>query len=258
MLAATVAVSASTAAPAIAADPGSVTSATGGGVASASTDGESARLDGIDVSHWQGTIGWGKVARDGVEFAIAKATEGTYFVDGQYARNKARSVARGLFFTAYHYARPSGGRSDAIHEADWFVRHADLGPGNLVPALDLETSGRLGHRALRRWTLAWLGRVEARLGVKPMIYTTPAFWEYYLRDSRAIARQGYQVLWIAHWGANHPRVPARDWNGNSWTYWQWTARGDVNGIRGNVDRNWFSGNDLGVLTIRTLRRAAAD
>lgn len=32
---------------------------------------------GIDVSHYQGSINWGTVAADGVAFAYIKATEGT-------------------------------------------------------------------------------------------------------------------------------------------------------------------------------------
>jgi len=32
---------------------------------------------GIDVSHWQGTIDWKKVKSQGVAFAYIKATEGT-------------------------------------------------------------------------------------------------------------------------------------------------------------------------------------
>ena len=46
-------------------------------------------LEGIDVSHWQGTINWPKVAAAGKKFAIIKATEGTNYVDPHYATNRA-------------------------------------------------------------------------------------------------------------------------------------------------------------------------
>src|SRR5436190_24372522 len=42
-------------------------------------------VDGIDVSHWQGTIDWSQVAGSGYRFAILKATEGQTFDDPNYA-----------------------------------------------------------------------------------------------------------------------------------------------------------------------------
>src|SRR4051812_17577721 len=37
--------------------------------------------EGVDVSHWQGTINWATVAGAGIKFAFCKATEGTTYVD---------------------------------------------------------------------------------------------------------------------------------------------------------------------------------
>ncbi len=44
-------------------------------------------VSGIDVSHHQGAIDWQAVASAGIDFAYAKATEGSQFVDGQFASN---------------------------------------------------------------------------------------------------------------------------------------------------------------------------
>src|SRR5512141_1045183 len=116
-------------------------------------------LAGIDVSRWQGVIRWSDVVTDGVDFAIAKATEGRFSRDDQYARNKERAAAFGLPFTAYHYAHPDRTANDAVLEADNFVDTAHLGPGNLRPALDLEDAGGMGPRGLKRWVKAWLAAV---------------------------------------------------------------------------------------------------
>jgi len=51
--------------------------------------GTAAVLEGIDVSHWQGTITWSKVAAAGKKFAIIKASEDTDFVDDHYLTNRA-------------------------------------------------------------------------------------------------------------------------------------------------------------------------
>jgi len=214
---------------------------------------------GIDVSHWQSYVRWSHVARDGIDFAIVKATDGTWMKDDWYDRNKARAERAGLKFTAYHFARPGrqGGsvEADARLEAKWFLRHADLKPRNLTPVLDLEVNGGLGSGALRTWTLTWLRTVERELGVKPMIYTSPGFWAGHVGNTKTIARAGFDVLWVAHYGTSRPSVPASRWDGNGWTFWQWTKCGRVDGVNGCVDRNYFRGSELRDLTIRRLSSA---
>jgi len=213
-------------------------------------------VSGIDVSHWQSFVRWRHVARDGIDFAIVKATDGTWMKDRWYDLNKSRAEKAGLKFTAYHFARPGRGggsvQSDARREALWFLRHADLKPRNLVPVLDLEVSGGLSSSALRTWTLTWLRTVERELGVKAMIYTSPGFWRGHVGNSKAIAKAGFDVLWVAHYGTSRPMVPASRWDGNGWSFWQWTKCGRVDGVRGCVDRNYFRGRDVRDLTIRRL------
>ncbi|MDP8957453.1 MAG: glycoside hydrolase family 25 protein [Actinomycetota bacterium] len=200
---------------------------------------------GIDVSHWQGTITWSKVKAAGIRFAIAKATEGKTYNDPQYARNRRRALRNGILFTAYHFARPDGSEGDARIEADHLVDVAKLKSGNLIPALDLEDTGGLGKAALQKWVWRWLKRVTYRLnGVKPMIYTSPYFWETYMGNSRAYADAGYKTLWIAHWKTQSPRVPAENWGGNGWTFWQWTNCWKVNGIEGCVDGDRYNGTNF--------------
>lgn len=210
---------------------------------------------GIDVSHWQGRIDWKRVARSGrVQFVVAKATEGTWRVDPMYARNKKLAQQQGLYFTAYHFANPSREPNDALREADWFLKHADLGGANLLPALDLEDHGGLSPAQLQRWVFQWMRRVEQRLGVKPMLYTSPGFWSGRVADSTAVARAGFDTLWLSHWYVRKPWIPANRWAKHGWSFWQWTETGSVPGIGGAVDRNVYSGPRLQKLTIRALRR----
>lgn len=201
-------------------------------------------LPGIDVSHHQGAIDWVQVAASGQRFAIAKATEGRTFVDPNYATNKAGAVANGIAFGAYHFARPDDTPNDAVIEADHFVDVAQLGPGNLIPVLDIERTGGLTQAEVTTWILAWLDRVTERLRVRPMIYTSPSGWENRTGDTTAVAEAGYTVLWVAHWGVSQPRLPANDWNGNGWTFWQYDNCGSVAGIQGCVDVDWYDGTSL--------------
>lgn len=206
-------------------------------------------LPGIDVSHHQDVIDWAQVAASGQRFAIAKATEGTSFVDPMYATNKAGAEANGIAFGAYHFARPDATPNDAQLEADHFVDTALLQPGNLIPVLDIERTGGLSQAEITTWILDWLARVTVRLGVRPMVYTSPNGWDTRTGDTTAVADAGYTVLWVAHWDVAEPRLPANEWSGNGWTFWQYDNCGSIPGIQGCVDRDWFDGATFDAVSI---------
>jgi lysozyme len=207
---------------------------------------------GIDVSHWQGYIRWAEVKKAGVGFVIAKATEGQWFVDHRYARNKSRADHLGIRFSAYHFASPDRTYRDAIREANHFVRTAGLAGRHLLPVLDLEISGGLSRSELITWVKTWLRRVEAKLGVKPMIYTSPSFWKDRMGNTTWFANNGYR-LWIAHWYVSSPRVPADNWGGRGYTLWQLTDCARVKGISGCVDGDLYRGTDIRTLLIKRNR-----
>jgi GH25 family lysozyme M1 (1,4-beta-N-acetylmuramidase) len=198
-------------------------------------------FQGIDVSHWQGTIDFDAVAGAGVRFVFAKATEGQTFNDPNYATYRADAAAAGLAFGAYHYARPDSSTNDAVLEADHFVDIALPASGDLLPVIDLEDAGGLSTSALTTWLWAFLGEVLAKKGVHALIYTSPSFWQTHLGDTDAFAKGGYSLLWIAHWFAPTPTVPGKNWGGYGWTFWQNSDCITVPGIGGCVDSDFFNG-----------------
>ncbi|MGH3009829.1 MAG: glycoside hydrolase family 25 protein [Gaiellaceae bacterium] len=210
---------------------------------------------GIDVSNWNGAIKWSKVAGAGYRFAFGKATEGTTFTDGTYSTNREGSEAAGLAFGAYHFARPTGGSvaavtASATAQADYFLSVADPQPGELPPVLDLEKTGNLKAKLLTAWTQAWVNEIYARLGVQPFIYSSPAFWQSYLGNATSIAASG-ALLWIAHWtSASQPWVPAKNWNGTGWTFWQWTDCVAVPGLAHCSDGDRMNGLRPGAVAIQ--------
>lgn len=201
-------------------------------------------LEGIDISHWQGSVDFAKVRGAGKRFVVAKATEGIGFTDVNWTKYRTNAQAAGLVVTGYHFARPDGNPTKPREEARWFVSQLNLQPGMIVPALDLERGGGLGKTALTAWVQAWLDEVYLLTGARAMIYVSPSFWRNYLGDTRTFADQGYDVLWVAHWGVSSPSVPASNWGGKGWTFWQYTSDGTVPGIDGRVDLNRYNGTDL--------------
>jgi GH25 family lysozyme M1 (1,4-beta-N-acetylmuramidase) len=201
--------------------------------------------EGIDVSHWQGTIDWNKVRASGKKFVYMKASENTSFVDNKYATNRAAAKAAGLLVGAYHFAQPGTGAGDAVAEADHFINTARPVRGELIPVLDLEVTNGLGSTALQSWTKSFLNRVYERTGIRAAIYVSPSFWSTKMGNSSWFANSGYKVLWVAHWTTSGtPSVPAENWGGYGWTFWQYTSDGTVPGISGRVDLNRYKGTDF--------------
>jgi lysozyme len=194
-------------------------------------------IRGIDVSSHQPRVDWARVKADGIGFVYIKATEGVGFVDPKFGAHWAGAKSVGLPRGAYHFARPdtgSGGtaataKKDANAEADAFLATAAPRSGDLLPVLDLETAG-LSPSLMVVWATAWLERVRARTGVRPVLYTYPGFWSR-MGNTRTL---GSYPLWIASYGVSSPQVPA-GWS--RYTIWQYTSSGSVPGIAGNVDMN---------------------
>lgn len=203
------------------------------------------------MSHWQGTIDWTQVAAAGKRFAFLKASDSTDYIDPTYATNRSGANANGIVIGAYHFARPDTTPGDAAAEADLFVNTADVHVGDLRPVLDLEVTGNLSPTNLAAWVKAFLDRVYERTGVRAAIYASPSFWTTSVGGTSSVAVGGYPVYWVAHWTtAASPWVPASDWGGYGWTFWQYSSTGSVPGITWRVDLDRFRYNDLAAYRVR--------
>lgn len=186
---------------------------------------------GIDVSYHQATIEWSKVRRAGIKFAFIRVSDGLTVTDPEFVRNwtnaREAKIARG----AYQFFRPE---QNAIAQADKLIAAIADDKGELAPVIDVESTGGLRPAQIAKQVTLWIDRVRARLGVEPIIYTSPDFW----RDEVGGADLSSQPLWVAHYTRECPRVPA-PWT--RWTFWQYSKTGRVPGIKGNVDLNVFQG-----------------
>ena len=213
-----------------------------------------ARVPGIDVSHWQGTINWGSVAVAGKKFAFQKATESTNYTDPTLTANLSNGKNAGVLMGVYHFARPSTATDDATAEADWFVNRAGqyMTPGHLPPVLDLEDGASMTATQLSNWVHEFQNRVITRTGVTPIIYCNTNFATNEVNSSVNI-----YPLWIANWSTAYgdPSTtgspPCGVWGAGNWHFWQHSSTGAVSGISGNVDLDVFDGTlaDLQAMVI---------
>ncbi|MEW6734767.1 MAG: glycoside hydrolase family 25 protein [Acidobacteriota bacterium] len=196
-------------------------------------------LRGIDVSHYNGTIKFNLVKSAGIIFAFAKATEGTSYRDAKFKDNWKAMKDAGIIRGAYHYFIPS---DDASQQASHFIETVELQPGDLPPVLDVESAGN-DQQVLINGVKTWLEVVEKQTGYKPIIYTSPSFWNSNMTD-----QFGAYPLWIANYKTGAPTIPS-GWT--QWNFWQYSNSGSINGVTGSVDLDYFNGSatNLQSLTI---------
>ncbi len=195
---------------------------------------------GIDVSHHQGPIAWRGVARGGIGFAFIKATEGVLTRDPRFGVNWNAAGDAGLLRGAYHFFHPA---KPVRAQVDHFCSVTGaFSPGELPPVLDIEETipydewPTVPRRQRLELALEWLRAVEARMGVRPIVYTRKGFVAAMFGAPGPLAAF---PLWIAHYTLQPaPACP----DGWTWTFWQYTQSGRVPGISGAVDMNRFSGS----------------
>jgi lysozyme len=193
-----------------------------------------ATTPGIDVSHYQGTIDFAKVAAAGKKFVIVKATESTGYIDPSFAGYWADIKKAGMIRGAYHFFRAN---VDATAQANYFVNTVgQLGADDLPPMLDLETTDGESAATIASRALTWLQVVEKATGKKPILYTYVSFWQSTLGQPSGF--QGYPLN-IANYGVTCPQQVG-SWP--AWTMWQYSSTGSVSGISGDVDEDYFNGD----------------
>lgn len=87
----------------------------------------------VDLSHHNCNVDLGQAQSAGIVGVVHKATQGTSFVDPEYATNRAKAKAAGLLWGAYHF----GAGADGVEQADFFLKTVQPGPQDLL-VLDFE------------------------------------------------------------------------------------------------------------------------
>jgi len=190
--------------------------------------------EGVDVSHYQGTINWTAVRNAGKRFGMVKASEGTTYQDPSFRTNWQNMGYNRVVRGAYHFGHPS---LDPYAQVNNFVSVAHPKTGDLQLTLDLEvTDGKSPHQVMQ-WTRQFIGRIHAITGRPGIIYTGYYFW----RDNVGNSPVNLNCpLWLAAYVSDpNPYVPPA-WS--TWSFWQYSDTGRVPGINGNVDLDRWNGS----------------
>ena len=191
-------------------------------------------LVGNDVSDYQEGIDYATF-KNNANFVIAKATEGTTYIDTWFGNNRQQARNVGLPRMFYHFARPDKG-NDPIAEAKFFLAVLNGQPLQEGECLALDFEENTDNPV--DWAKKWLDYVFQETGVKPYFYSYQSMLTSY--DWSPVVNAGYP-LWIA--------APNGDPNNTSYQTGAWKSAmchqwgtETVPGISGSVDGDSFFGD----------------
>ena len=188
-------------------------------------------VHGIDLSHYQGEVFWETVGENTkMAYVYLKATEGGDHIDAQYERNIELAHRHGLKVGSYHFFRP---KTPLVTQLQNFITQCRPGEQDLIPMIDVETTGGLPTDEFCDSLLTFLDMVEQAYHQQPLIYTFRNFYNRHL-----IGMIDNYKLMIAMYTDEEPVLA----DGRDITMWQYTSHGRIIGIRGSVDKSRFMGD----------------
>lgn len=196
---------------------------------------------GIDISENNGTIDWGKVKSSGVSFTILRDGYGRSTLDKQFNANVKNAKANGIKIEGVYHFSYALNEADAKNEAVVCINHlqnAGLGK-DVTVFFDLEYDSiryasqngvTINSSKCILFTKAFCDEVR-RQGYKPGVYANGDYYSNYYANGNGIPSDA--VFWYADWRNTPSEVPY-----NKASYWQYSDKGKINGIYGNVDTNY--------------------
>ena len=190
-------------------------------------------LYGVDVSTYQSTINWTSAKAAGIDYAIARISDGLNYPDNQFAANWPHMKAAGVIRGTYQFFRPG---QDPTAQANYVLTtlaaNGGLEATDLPVVMDMEVTDSQSDATIRAHMTTWLNAIQAGTGRVPMIYTAN-----FMSSHVGTGFSAYP-LWVANYTSGCPLIPA-GWS--HWEIWQNTDDGGVSGIPGRVDGDMFNG-----------------
>jgi GH25 family lysozyme M1 (1,4-beta-N-acetylmuramidase) len=213
----------------------------------------------IDVSEFNGFIGWGRAKRD-CEGAIIRAGyrgygRGTLVTDENFKDNISAANGVGLPVGVY-FVTQAITEKEAVEEAKYtldlikdykialpiFIDSEDGGAG--AGRADRGKLTRVERTAILK---AFCNTIKAA-GYKAGVYASESWYYDYLNVGELLN----YYIWVAKYSAYKPAM--------AWDAWQYTSQGSIDGIGGNVDISDFRNIETNQTTEQTKKtdQAIAD
>jgi lysozyme len=187
---------------------------------------------GIDISHHQGEITWGKMIGDQKpDFIFLKATEGNHFTDNRFQSYKKEIQKLGILFSGYHFMRfNQNGKTQALH----FLKKTNPKKGELIPVVDIEYQRHFYTDEIAQRNIdLFMETIRSAIGVYPIVYCEEKYFHKYLKKKY----EDCIILWIANY-RRKPTVPH--------DLWQKTCKFSHPSFRKKIDFNLLNDERIGM------------
>ncbi len=190
---------------------------------------------GIDVSKWNGEIDWDRVKSAGVEFAIIRAgyrgsVTGSLVEDPMFAANIKGASASGVPVGVYFFTQAVN-EVEAVEEASAVIRLIREYQLEYPVFIDTEGAGGNGRadgldQDTRTLVCEAFCRTIVNAGYEAGVYASRHWYNNNLHVSQL---ENYNI-----WLAEYRSTPLYQ---GYYQMWQYTSKGSIDGIAGNVDMN---------------------
>ena len=189
---------------------------------------------GIDVSKYQGNIDWGAVAASGINFAIIRvgyrgSASGALVQDPNFKKNISGATKAGIKVGLYFFTQAVN-EAEAVEEASMAMSLASGYKVTYPIFIDTESAsnGRANglSKSARTAVVKAFCQTIRNGGYKAGVYASKS---WYANQLNASALNGY-CIWVAQYNSSCTYSGKYD-------MWQYSSKGSVSGIKGNVDMN---------------------
>ena len=189
---------------------------------------------GIDVSKYQGNIDWGAVAASGINFAIIRvgyrgSSSGALVQDPNFKKNISGATKAGIKVGLYFFTQAVN-EAEAVEEASMAMSLASGYKVTYPIFIDTESAsnGRANglSKSARTAVVKAFCQTIRNGGYKAGVYASKS---WYANQLNASALNGY-CIWVAQYNSSCTYSGKYD-------MWQYSSKGSVSGIKGNVDMN---------------------
>lgn len=189
---------------------------------------------GIDISRHNGNIDWNAVKASGVDYVILRcgyrgSATGVLIEDESFKKNIKGATAAGLKVGVYVFSQAVD-EVEAVKEASLAVSLVKGYKLTYPIFIDTESSGGRADKidkATRTAVVNAFCQTVASAGYQAGIYASKTWFE----DKLNMGAVGSYRIWLAQYAAQ-PTYKSR------YDMWQYSSKGTISGIKGDVDLNW--------------------
>lgn len=185
------------------------------------------KLNGIDVSHYQGDINWKAVKEYGIDFAFIKCLQGKSRVDECFHTNMRNAISNDIPVGVYVYSKAKT-IDDAVSEAKRVIKECSQYKLTYPVVFDFESKHFEDMSLSMRGKIidAFCQTILSDGKYIPMLYSS-RYWLMHMIPAEVVKKYD---IWLAEYTTGKPKYTG------DYKIWQYGV-GKVTGIIGDVDMN---------------------